>query len=155
MQRGLGIGPNLDIWQAEDFATAAKWIAAYKTILQTVQRGQLYRIDPPTRDNASSATIYVAQDRRQGVMFQMLHSSMWRDNPAAEHPQVLDPAQTYAVRVLGDSALPDGVPARASGAYWMERGLRAPLKGDFVGTAFVFDAMPGPGADTGAVTPGH
>jgi len=141
MQGGLGIGANLDKWQAEDFATAAKWVAAYKTIRQTVQRGQLYRIDPPTKDNASSATMYVAQDRRQGVMFQMLHSSMWRDNPAAEHPQGLDPAQTYAVRVLGGGELPDGVPARASGAYWMERGLRAPLKGDFVGTAFVFDAV--------------
>ncbi|MHC9419855.1 alpha-galactosidase [Sphingomonas citri] len=141
MQGGLGIGANLDKWQAEDFTTAAKWVAAYKTIRQTVQRGQLYRIDPPSGDNASSATMYVAADRRQGVMFQMLHSSMWRDNPAAQHPRGLDAARVYAVRVLGGGALPEGVPAQASGAYWMERGLRAPLKGDYVGTAFVFDAI--------------
>ena len=31
--------------------------------------------------------------------------------------------------------------ARASGAYWMGKGLRATLKGDFVGAAFVFDAV--------------
>lgn len=141
MQGGLGIGANLDKWQQEDFTTAAKWVAAYKTIRQTVQRGQLYRIDPPSNDNASSATMYVSQDSRQGVMFQMLHSSMWRDNPAPNHPQGLDPAATYRVSILGGGALPAGVPARASGAYWMERGLRAPLKGDFVGIAFVFDAV--------------
>ncbi|MGA1798981.1 alpha-galactosidase [Sphingomonas sp. 4RDLI-65] len=139
MQGGLGIGANLDKWQQEDFTTASKWVAAYKTIRQTVQRGQLYRIDPPSNDNASSATMYVSQDRRQGVMFQMLHSSMWRDNPTPNHPKGLDPSATYRVSVLGGGVLPDGVPARASGAYWMERGLRAPLKGDFVGTAFVFD----------------
>ncbi len=141
MQGGLGIGANLDKWQQEDFTTAAKWVAAYKTIRQTVQRGQLYRIDPPSNDNASSATMYVSQDSRQGVMFQMLHSSMWRDNPAPNHPQGLDLTATYRVSILGGGALPDGVPARASGAYWMEHGLRAPLKGDFVGVAFVFDAV--------------
>lgn len=141
MQGGLGIGANLDTWNPENFATATKWIAAYKTIRATVQRGDLYRIDPPTRDNASSATMYVARDKRQGVMFQMLHSSMWRDNPAAEHPRGLDPARVYAVSVLGGGALPAGVPAQASGAYWMDRGLRAPLKGDFVGVAFLFEAV--------------
>ncbi len=140
MQGGLGIGANLDKWQQEDFTTASKWIAAYKTIRQTVQRGQLYRIDPPSIDNATSATMFVAQDRRQAVMFQMLHSSMWRDNPTPNHPQGLDPSATYRVSILGGGVLPEGVPARASGVYLMERGLRAPLKGDFVGTAFVFEA---------------
>ncbi|MEJ8629161.1 GH36 C-terminal domain-containing protein [Sphingomonas sp. I4] len=115
-------------------------MAAYKTIRQTVQRGALYRLESPTGDNATAATMYVGQDKRQAVLFQMLHSSMWRDNPAAIHAQGLDPARTYAVRMLDGSARPAGVPERASGAYWMNRGLRAPLKGDFVGTAFVFEA---------------
>ena len=94
MQGGLGIGANLDHRKDADFATAAKWVAAYKTIRPTVQRGRLYRIDPPVRDDSSSATMYVAQDGSQGVMFQMLHSSMWRDNPAAQRPRGLDPART-------------------------------------------------------------
>lgn len=141
MQGGLGIGANLDKWTPDDFATATKWVAAYKTIRPIVQRGDLYRIDPPTRDNASSATMYVARDKQQGVMFQMLHSSMWRDNAVAEHPRGLDPARVYAVSVVGGGALPVGVPLQASGAYWMEHGLRAPLKGDFVGMAFLFQAV--------------
>lgn len=141
MQGGLGIGANLDHWQDADFATAAKWVAAYKTIRSTVQRGRLYRIDPPVGEDATSATMSVAQDGRQGVLFQMLHSSMWRDNPAANRPQGLDPARIYRVSVLGGGALPAGVPIHASGAYWMQKGLRAPLKGDYVGIAFVFDAI--------------
>ncbi len=32
MQGGLGIGANLTKWRDEDFTTAAKWVAAYKTI---------------------------------------------------------------------------------------------------------------------------
>ena len=141
MQGGLGIGANLNHWQDADFATAAKWVAAYKTIRATVQRGRLYRIAPPSRDDATSATMYVATDGRQGVLFQMLHSSMWRDNPSALHPQGLDPARLYRVRMLGDGALPEGMTRQASGAFWMNMGLRAPLKGDFVGAAFVFDAV--------------
>nr|WP_183983413.1 alpha-galactosidase [Sphingomonas jinjuensis] len=141
MQGGLGIGANLDHWQEEDFATAAKWVAAYKTIRQTVQRGRLYRIEPPRRDSATSATMYVAQDGRQGVMFQMLHSSMWRDDPAAKHPRGLDPARVYCLSMLGGGALPEGIPQQASGAFWMWKGLNAPLKGDFAGAAFLFDAV--------------
>lgn len=141
MQGGLGIGANLDTWQAEDVATATKWVAAYKTIRATVQRGRLYRLASPSGDASTSATMYVAGDGAQAVLFQMLHSSMWRDNPGAILPLGLDPARRYAVRMLGGGALPAGVPAVASGAYWMAQGLRATLKGDFVGAAFVFEAV--------------
>ncbi|MGP7796765.1 alpha-galactosidase [Sphingomonas sp. CLY1604] len=141
MQGGLGIGANLLKWQAEDVATASKWIAAYKTIRATVQRGNLYRLVSPEASASTSATMYVGRDGRQAVLFQMLHSSMWRDNPPAILPQGLDPARRYAVRMLGGGALPAGVPASASGAYWMATGLRAPLKGDFAGAAFVFEAL--------------
>ncbi|MEH3046308.1 alpha-galactosidase [Sphingomonas adhaesiva] len=141
MQGSLGIGANLDHWGDADVATARKWVAAYKTIRRTVQRGRLYRIAPPQGDDATAATMYVAQDGAQGVLFQMLHASMWRDNPAAIRAEGLDAKRTYRVSVLGGGKLPDGVPVQASGAYWMERGLRAPLKGDYVGTAFVFEAV--------------
>lgn len=141
MQGSLGIGANLDHWQDQDFAAARKWIAAYKTIRQTVQRGGLYRIAPPGTGAAGSATFYVSPDRRQAVLFQMLHSSMFRDNAAALHPQGLDAATRYKVRMLDGSALPEGVPEQASGAWWMEQGLRVRFKGDFTGAAFVFDAV--------------
>lgn len=141
MQGSLGLGANLDHWQDADFATAAKWIAAYKEIRQTVQRGNLYRIASPRPDKATSATFHVSQDRKQAVLFQMLHSSMFRDDMSALHPQGLDPTRRYDVRLLGGGALPDGLPAQASGAYWMEQGVRVKLKGDFQGAAFVFEAV--------------
>ncbi|TXC72760.1 alpha-galactosidase [Sphingomonas ginsenosidivorax] len=142
MQGGLGIGANLIKWQAEDFATASKWIAAYKGIRPTVQRGRLYRLISPDASASTSATMYVARDQRQAVLFQMLHSSMWRDNPGAILPLGLAAERRYSVRMLGGTPLPAGVPAVASGQYWMTQGIRAPLKGDFVGAAFVFEAAP-------------
>jgi alpha-galactosidase len=141
MQGSLGLGANLDHWQQGDFATATKWIAAYKEIRATVQRGDLYRIAPPRAGAATSATVYVAPDRKQAVLFQMLHSAMFRDNMEALRMQGLDPARRYAVRMLGGAALPDGVPGQASGAYWMEQGVRMKLKGDFQGAALVFEAV--------------
>ena len=142
MQGGLGIGANLIKWQTEDFATATKWIAAYKTIRPTVQRGRLYRLVSPDASASTSATMYVGKDQRQAVLFQMLHSSMWRDNPGAILPLGLAPEQRYTVRMLSGGALPAGMPAIASGNYWMTQGIRAPLKGDFVGAAFVFETVP-------------
>lgn len=141
MQGSLGIGANLDHWQEQDFDTARKWIAAYKGIRRTVQRGDLYRIVPPQSDAAQSATFYVAPDKQQAVLFQMLHSSMFRDNVAALHPQGLAPDTRYRVRTLDGSPLPDALPAEASGAWWMEQGVRVPMKGDYKGAAFVFDAI--------------
>jgi len=142
MQGGLGIGANLLKWQAEDVVTARKWVAAYKTIRSTIQRGQLYRLVSPDASASTSATMYVAPDQRQAVLFQMLHSSMWRDNPGAILPLGLAAERRYSVRMLGGGALPAGVPAVASGAWWITQGLRSPLKGDFVGAAFVFEATP-------------
>jgi len=139
MQGGLGIGANLNHWGEAEFAAAARWVAAYKEVRGTVQRGRLYRIDPPLDDAAASATMYVSADGGQAVMFQMLRGSMFRDDPTPHRARGLDAAATYAVRMLGGGLLPDGVPPRASGAWWMARGLRAPLKGDYSGAAFVFD----------------
>ncbi len=140
MQGALGIGANLDLWTKADMATATKWVEAYKTIRGTVQRGSLYRIVQPTDRDRTSATMYVDADRRQAVLFQMLQSSMWRDNPPAIHPQGLDPARRYRVTMLDGGPMPTNIPQTASGAYWMKVGIRAPLKGDFIGTAFLFHA---------------
>lgn len=140
MQGGLGIGANLNHWTDEDFAKASRWISAYKSIRPIVQRGQLYRLIRPDAGHDTSATFYVSQDREKAVLFQMLRGSMWRDNPPMILPRGLDPARIYSISMLNGGQLPDGMPAKASGAWWMENGLRAPLKGDFVGAAFLFEA---------------
>jgi alpha-galactosidase len=140
MQGALGIGANLDRWSDDDFATAGRWIAAYKTIRATVQRGDRYRLIPP-EGNETSATLFVSPDRHQAVLFQMLHSSVRADPRPMIHPRGLDPDRRYRVHMLDDAPLPDDVPAEATGSWWMDHGLRAPLKGDFRGAAFIFDAV--------------
>ncbi|WP_245654067.1 alpha-galactosidase [Novosphingobium rosa] len=142
MQGSLGIGANLDHWTEADFASAQRWIAAYKTVRRTVQRGDLYRLISPAPDAATSATFYVSQDRKQAVLFAMLHSSQYRDNGLAIHPQGLAPDTIYRLSVLGGAPLPDGLPAEAQGSFWMAQGLRFKLKGDYKGVAIVFEAKP-------------
>lgn len=140
MQGSLGIGANLDKWQETDFATATRWIAAYKSIREIVQRGELYRIAPPGPDASTSATLYVTPDKRHAVLFQMLHSSQYRDNPEALYPAGLDPVRRYRLRMLDGSDLPKDIPEEASGAFWMGQGLRLRLRGDYKGAAFLFES---------------
>jgi len=140
MQGSLGIGANLDKWTDQDFATAKAMVAAYKTIRETVQRGDLYRLLPPSPGNERSATLYVSRDKRQAVFFQMLHSSMRRDNPLSVALRGLNAEMNYHVRTLDGNPLPAGVPQAASGSYWMTRGVNLLQRGDFVGDALVFEA---------------
>jgi alpha-galactosidase len=44
MQGALGIGANLNKWSAKDFALATEMVRYYKSIRQTVQEGDLYRL---------------------------------------------------------------------------------------------------------------
>lgn len=143
MQGALGIGADLGRWNANDEATARKWIAAYKTVRMTIQRGDRYRLTRTAEGDPDDATLYVAADRHQAVLFQMLRGSEWRDNPGPIHPRGLDPQAVYRVRMLDGSNLPAETPPQASGAWWMAHGLRAPLRGDFMGAAFVFDLANG------------
>jgi len=140
MQGGLGIGADLNKWTDDDFKVAAKMIADYKTISQTVQHGSLYRLIRPLPDNETSATLYVSQDRKQAVLFQMLHSSSQQDNPARIQLRGLDPDRIYTVRMIGGDPVPDTIPASATGRHWMQWGLSAPLVGDYQGAGFILEA---------------
>lgn len=142
MQGGLGIGANLDKWDAQDVATATRMIAAYKGVRDLVQQGDLYRLLPP-RDNARrSATLSVAPDRARAVMFAFGTASTRRDPQPPIRLAGLDPARSYSAQVLGGAPLPTGVPAKASGAYWMNHGVDAPLIGDFKAIGIRLDARP-------------
>ena len=140
MQGSLGVGANLSALSDADLRDAARWIAAYKEVRRTIQRGDRYRLIPP-EGNETAATLFVSADKAQAVMFQMLHSSSSGDNPAPIRAQGLEATRTYRIRMLGGDSLPADMPAQASGAWLMSQGLRAPLKGDFKGAAFVFEAV--------------
>jgi len=139
MQGGLGIGANLNHWKDEDFATAKKLVAEYKTIRKTVQRGDLYRLISPRDGSERSATLSVSPDRKQAVLFAFAHSTTKLDPLPRIQLRGLDPKATYTLRAMSGLADP-ATPAKASGAYWMEYGIDVWLRGDFQAAGFVLEA---------------
>ena len=63
MSGALALGADLNKWNDEDNALAAKMIALYKRIRPTVQNGKLYRLRSP--DSDFSAVEYVAEDAHE------------------------------------------------------------------------------------------
>lgn len=140
MQGGLGVGNNLNRWSDADFAIATKMIADYKTIRATVQTGALYRLARPGGSGPTVDTLYVGQDRRQAVLFHMLQNYQGSDDLPAIQLRGLDPGRRYRVRVAGGGPLPEGVPASATGNWWMAQGVTISLRGDFGGIGLILDA---------------
>jgi alpha-galactosidase len=137
MQGSLGIGANLNKWSPDDFALAKKMIASYKSIRETVQHGNLYRLAPPSADSEFAATEYVSQDGRSAVLFASLHSQQMQYPAPTVFPLGLDPDATYTFHAIYGRLVP-GAPERASGAYWMGHGIDPQLSGDFDAAAFEF-----------------
>ena len=139
MQGGLGIGANLNHWKDEDFAAAKRLIAEYKTIRATVQRGDLYRLVSPRDGSERSVTLSVSPDRKQAALFAFVHSASKLQPPPLIQLRGLDPKTTYRLRVIA-GANDSSNPAQASGAFWMEYGLKTLLRGDFQAAGFVLEA---------------
>jgi alpha-galactosidase len=95
----------------------------------------------PLNGSEDSVTESVARDGNEAVVFAFLHSSQM----GYPFPQIflrgLDPKAMYTMQALDGGALP-GMPASASGAYWMGKGLSADLRGDFQAAAFLLKRTP-------------
>lgn len=130
MQGSLGIGANLTKWTPEDFATAKQLISDYKLVRPMVQQGVLYRLISPTGGSNLSATESVSPDRSSAVAFAFLHSEQFRLPTPFIRLQGLNPDATYTVRGIGGKLSPS-TPERASGAYFMHRGIDFNLAGDY------------------------
>ena len=139
MQGGLGVGSNLNKWSPEDFATAKDLIAAYKTIRQTVQQGDLYRLISPQHGSNYSATESVAPDKHQAAVFTFLHTTALNYPFPRVYLKGLDPAKQYKLIPIYGKPAKD-TPETASGSYWMHQGLDPDLTGDFKAAAFKFEA---------------
>lgn len=137
MQGSLGIGANLNKWTPDEFALAKRMIASYKAIREAVQHGNLYRLVTPAADNGFAATEYVSPDTKSAVLFAFLHSEQMRYPAPTVFPLALDPNATYTLHAIYGK-LTTGAPPRASGAYWMGRGIDVQLSGDFDAAAFEF-----------------
>jgi alpha-galactosidase len=148
MQGSLGIGADLNRWNEQDFQTAKRLIAEYKSIRMTVQQGLLYRLISPRDGSPYSATQSVSSDGRQAVLFAFLHSSSMLYPYPRIHLKGLDPQARYRLRVVAGKPQ-DNTPVEASGAYWASEGIELLLKGDFQAAAVVLDRQ----AATGRADP--
>lgn len=137
MQGSLGIGADLNKWTPNDFALAKEMIASYKAIRATVQHGQLYRLITPVADNEFAATEYVSPDNKSAVLFTSLHSEQMQYPVPTVFPLALDPNAIYTLHAIYGKVA-QGIPPRASGAFWMGRGIDVQLSGDFDAAAFEF-----------------
>ena len=136
MNGSLGIGSNLNRFQAADTKLAIEMIALYKQIRPTMQMGDLYRLRSPRTEDLS-ATQYVSADGKQSVLFAFLHSQQYMNPMPTVYLQGLDPKAVYRVRTI-DNKLMEKV-ASLSGAALMNKGLNFDLRGDFDSTAVVLD----------------
>jgi alpha-galactosidase len=141
MEGSLGVGANLNKWTPQEFATARRMIAQYKTIRRTVQRGLLYRLMQPIHGSEHSASGYVARNGQQVVVFAFLHSSSELYPYPRLHLRGLDPAAMYHLAPL-DGEMAAGTPPEASGAWWMYHGVDVNLVGDFQAAAFTLQRVP-------------
>ena len=133
---GLELQPK-DL-SAIELAQCKRAIADYKTIRNTVQLGDLYRLHSPYSDLGVSSLMYVSEDKSDAVV-------MWyRTEHFYDHyvPWVrmagLDPDKTYRVVELNRMLVPDGnafkdgeaLPFEGrsfTGKFLMETGLEIPF----------------------------
>jgi len=141
MEGAMGIGANLNRWSDEDMALARQMIQYYKSIRETVQNGELYRLALPTAGNLS-ASQYVSPDKSQTVLFAFLHSQQFGRSLPPVLLRGLDENATYAVtQVIGKAEAYDGAP-KFSGAYLMYQGLTLPLHGDYDSISLRLERVP-------------
>jgi alpha-galactosidase len=138
MQGALGIGANLNRWSADEAAAAAKLIATYKRIRNTVQLGELYRILSP-RAGDVTANQYVSADGRQSVLFAFRHSQQYNTAAPTIHLEGLDARALYRVESI-DGKLVERQ-SQFSGAYLMGAGLNLNLRGDYDSTAVILERV--------------
>jgi alpha-galactosidase len=138
MQGSLGVGANLNKWAPADFELAAKMIAYYKQIRNTVQTGSLYRLLSP-REGELTANEYVAQDGKQAVLFAFLHSQQFGNAMPNIYLKGLDPAAVYKI-VKIDSKLMDGNETY-TGSFLMNNGVSLRLIGDYDSTSVEFERV--------------
>ena len=141
MQGSLGIGANLNQWTAEDFATAKRLIAAYHSVQRTIVRGDLYRLISPRDNSQFSVTESVSTDKNQAVVFAFTHSTIQSRTLPLLQLLGLNPNAKYKLTMIEGKPRPE-TPQTATGAWWMNHGLRLELRGDFQAAAFHLDRQP-------------
>jgi alpha-galactosidase len=136
MQGALGIGSNLNHWSDEDFALATRMVAYYKSVRETVQEGDLYRLFSPREGNLT-ANEYVSADGRQAVLFAFLHSQQFLRPAPTILLRGLEEGASYRVRAIDDNLLDKS--EVMTGSYLMHHGLDFNLQGDYDSTSIMLE----------------
>jgi alpha-galactosidase len=132
MQGALGIGANLNKWSQDDFALASRMVTLDKTVRNTVQDGDLYRLMSP-RTSDMTANEYVSKDGKEGVLFAFRHSQQYSTPAPAIALRGLDAHAVYRLESI-NGKLVDKQP-ELSGAYLMQTGVSLDLRDDYDSTA--------------------
>jgi alpha-galactosidase len=134
MMGSLGIGANLLKWDAAEMNVASRLVSFYKSIRNTVQHGDLYRLALPGAGPVT-ASEYLSQDGKQAVLFAFLHTTQYGRTVPAVRFTALDEKARYRIRQEGAALV--NAPESAGGAYLMNQGLILNLAGDFDAAAVV------------------
>ena len=123
----LGVGYDITKWDDQQKKIATEKIAQYKTIRETVQKGDVYRIVSPHEENRSILQ-YTEKNQRKAVIFiyQMAEYPANSTNETQRSPLVklrgLLPDMRYQI---------EGIREVYSGKYLMEVGIEFPLRGAY------------------------
>jgi alpha-galactosidase len=139
MNGSLGLGGNLNKWTPEELQAAAGYVAYYKQIRATVQRGSLYRLIAPEGSEFSSNE-YVSRDGRQAVLFAFLHSQRFNTAFPTVFLRGLEENAMYKVQAIDAAQLPEI--GNLSGAYLMHHGLDLKLRGDYDSASVMLEKLP-------------
>lgn len=123
----LGVGYDITQWDDRQKKIATEKIAQYKTVRETVQKGDLFRIVSPYEENRSVLQ-YVNKSKREAVIFAY---------NMAEYPvnSIEEAQRTPLVKLRG--LLPgekyriEGVKGTFTGQFLMEVGIGLPLTGAY------------------------
>ncbi len=136
MSGSLALGGNLNKYSPEDLQASTRYVAFYKRIRPTVQRGALYRLIAP-EGSESSATEYVSTDGRQAVLFGFLHSQQFGTPFPTVFLRGLAEDAIYKVEAIDPGQVQEVGPV--SGAYLMHHGLNLNLHGDYDSTSVILE----------------
>jgi alpha-galactosidase len=139
MTGSLGLGSNLNKWTDEEMQQATGYVAFYKQVRATVQRGALYRLIAP-QGSEVAATEYVSNDGGQAVLFAFLHSQQFGIPFPTFRLRGLEKDSLYKVHAMDPGKVQET--GAVSGAYLMNHGLDLRLVGDYDSTAITFEKMP-------------
>ncbi len=139
MTGALGIGSDVTKWTEAETTEAARMVAYYKTIRETVQRGALYRLISP-RKSEQSAVEYVAEDGRQAVVFAFLQAEHFGDQFPTVRLQGLEAGAKYRVTPF-DAGKAKGVPGMMTGSELMGLGVNLGLGGDYDSTSVLVERV--------------